>query len=132
MHGQRGVGVVAAAHGLEGCECPLIRLIWYLGLALWLHLGLQALLELGDGWAIEGRGWQYTGLQCATVESGTVAVEALANNFATTHDDRAMAVVQGREIGLSKAEGQVGVVSGRHLEGWISLSGEIVRGDSKF
>lgn len=85
VQGESDVGVVAAAHGLERRERPLVRLILRLGFTF--RLKLQALLELGDGWAVERCRWQCAGLQGTTVEAWTVAVEALADDFAATDDD---------------------------------------------
>lgn len=97
VHGERRVGVVAAAGAFEGGEGgaagallavkPLRRSLG-LGLHLVLHLRHpRALLELRDGGAVEGAGGEGAGLQRAAVEAGAVSVEALADDLATADND---------------------------------------------
>lgn len=101
-----------AAHGLVRRKRTLVLLINRL---FWLRLRLQTLLELRNGGTIKGRRWQNPRLERAAIETGTIAVEALANDLPTANDDGAMAIVKGREFGLSEAEGEERVVAGRHF-----------------
>jgi hypothetical protein len=94
MHGERRIGVVAAAHHLEGNESGLVRLI--MTLIVRLRLRLQPLLKLGDGGAIQCAGWQDARLQSAAIEAWTIAVEALADDLAAPDDDGAVTIMQGR------------------------------------
>jgi hypothetical protein len=94
MHRQRGIRVVAAAHGLERREYTLVLLILQLRLILRLRLRLQPLLQLSNGRTIKRTGWESAGLESPTIEARTVAVEALADDLPTANNDRAMAVVE--------------------------------------
>jgi hypothetical protein len=109
MHGERGIRVVAAAHGFERRERSLVLLIPQL------RLQLQALLQLSNGWAIKRSGWESAGLQSPTIEARTVAVETLADDLPTANNDRAMAVVERRQLGLSEAEGEISIVASSHF-----------------
>lgn len=115
MHGERGIRVVATAHGLERRERAVVLLILQLRLMLRLRLRLQALLQLSNGWAIKRSGWESAGLQSATIEARTVAVETLADDLPTADNDRAMAVVERRKLGLSEAEGKISIIASRHF-----------------
>jgi hypothetical protein len=95
MQGERGIRVVAAAHGLERSECTLVLLILQLRLILRLRLRLQVLLQLSDGRAIKRTGRESARLESATVEARTVAIVTLADDLPTTHNNRAMTVVEG-------------------------------------
>jgi hypothetical protein len=116
MHRQRGIGVMAAAHGLERRERTLALLILQLRLVLRLRLRFQALLQLSNGWTIKRTGWENAGLESPTIKARTVAVETLADDLPTANNDRAMAVVERRQLGLSEAEGEVSIVASRHFE----------------
>lgn len=80
-----------------------------------LQFGFQALLELRDGRSIEAIGREDTSLQSAALKTWTVRVVALANDFATANDYGTMAVVEGREFGLSQTKRQVRIIAWRHL-----------------
>ena len=115
MHGERGIGVVAAAHRLERRELTLVLLIIQHRLILRLRLRLQALLQLSNGWTIKRTGWESAGLESPTIEATTVAVETLADDLPTANNDRAMAVVERRQLGLSEAEGEISIVASSHF-----------------
>ena len=91
VHGEGFVRAVAGASHLVGSEGVGI---WRVRLRMKLRLGLQSLLEFGDGRAIEGARWQDASLQGAAVETRSVGVIALTNYFATANDNRAVFVVK--------------------------------------
>jgi hypothetical protein len=53
-------------------------------------------------------------LQSTAIETWTIVVETLANDFAATDNDAAMAVVQGRFRCLLETERHVGILTWRH------------------
>jgi hypothetical protein len=110
------VCIRAAAHRLKWRECTVVLRMVRLILWLWLWLRLQTLLQLSDGRTIEGGRWKNAGLQGTTVETWTIAVETLANDLTAANDDRAVAIVKGRELGLSEAKGEEGIVARRHFD----------------
>ena len=101
VHGQRSVGVVAAAGAtFEGREVGLGLL-----LLRFLLLLLQLLLQLGDGWAVQAAVGDTTVLEGAAVEARAVVIVALTDDLTAADDDTTMAVVERR----------VGAVSYTHL-----------------
>lgn len=54
-------------------------------------------------------------LQGTSIETGPVVIEAVSDDLAAAHNDRAMAVVERRLVGLLNA--QVEVVVGLHFDG---------------
>lgn len=93
---------MATAYGLKRSERAFVLLMLLLRLILCLQF--QALLELSNSRSVDGAARQGATLQSAAIEARLVAVEALTNNFATTDDDGAMAVVERRKVGLGQAE----------------------------
>jgi len=115
MHRQRRVGAVATATNLTSVLLILLKILL---LRLRFRLRLQALLQLSKGRPIKRASCKRAGLQVRRLEARAVGVEALANDLAAADDDGTVAVVEGRELGLSETEGQDGVVSWRHFLGW--------------
>lgn len=93
MEGESHVGLLPIARGLEGGEIGLWQSV-RLQLRLGLRLGLQTLLELCHSRAV-GAGCEDTSLESSAIETETVAVEALTDNFTSTDDDCTIAVVEG-------------------------------------
>lgn len=116
MQGKRPVCAMAAAHGFKRREGACVLLIVRLRLTLWLWLRLQTLLELGNSRAVQGGGWQNARLKGTAIKAWTVAVEALADNLTTSNDDRTMAIVKWRKLGLGEALGEIHVVAWRHFD----------------
>jgi hypothetical protein len=115
VHGQRRVAVVALALRLDRRQCTrVLRNTLRLGFAL--RVRPQALLELGNGGAIEGRTSDIARLQSAAVKAWAVGVEALPNNLASADNYRAVAVEERRQLGLCEAEGEIGIVARRHFD----------------
>ena len=102
VHGERGVrlGSTAVAVPLE--NSLLLFRAEFVRLAL-----LQLGLHVGKGRAVEGAACDSSMLECAAVESWAVVVVALADDFASTHDDAAVAVVERRFRGLLEAQRQI-------------------------
>ena len=117
MHGQRYIGVVAAAYALKGRECARVlqNLVVRLRLRFTLWLILQSLLQLLDSKTVKCARGQNTRLQSPSIESRTVGIVTLPDDLAASDDNRAVAVVQGRQLGLGQAMGQEGVVASRHF-----------------
>lgn len=107
---------MATAHGFERRELACVLLTVRLRLTLWLRLRLQALLKLGDGGAVQGGGWQNARLEGTAIEAWTVAVEALADDLTASNDNRTMAIVKWRKLGLGEALGEIHVVAWRHFD----------------
>ncbi|KAI7277175.1 hypothetical protein KC335_g178 [Hortaea werneckii] len=127
MHGERSVGLLAAATSFERRERLRARVALLSMLFLSL-LFLQLLLEIGNGRTIQGTLRNAAMLQCSAIEARTVVIETLSGNLASANDDAAMAIV---ERGLrSLLEALSEVVVGLHFvrtsiesfdESWSSM-----------
>jgi len=113
------VAAAAAAEGaFEGDEetaCGLLLLLRLLLLLFLLGL-LQLLLQLCHCWTVEDAAAVSDAaiLQSATIELWAVVVVALSDDFAATHDDAAMAVMQWGLVGLLEAKSEV--LIGLHID----------------
>ena len=115
VHGERDVGMVAAAGAFEGDECLtgglLLRGLLFLRLV---PLLLQLLLQVGHRRSVEcAIVGNMAMLESATVEARAVVVVALTDDLTTSNDDATMAVVQRRLGGLLETERQI--VVGLHF-----------------
>ena len=93
MHGERSVGLLAAATSFERCERlrtgTMLLPMLFLPLLL-----LQLLLEIGNGRTIKGTLRNAAMLQCSAIEARTVVIESLSDNLASADNDAAMAIVK--------------------------------------
>ena len=106
-----------ALKGYKGLARADGKAIFGLGIGplreLFLLLLPQLFLEFCDGLAIRGSASDTAIFECAAIEARAIVVIALANNFATTNNHAAMAVVQ-RGLGcLLKTKSQI--VVGLHF-----------------
>ena len=92
MHTQNWIGVgltLAGEHVLERLKD---------------RLNLSLVLGLVDG---ERLAWQVAGLESAAIKARTIVVETLTDHLAAFDDDTAMALTEGRELGLLETQTEV-------------------------
>lgn len=118
MHGERGIGLVAATgKSLERHKCALLELrVRHLYTRLGLSLHLQTQLQLMEGCIIELYVWQSPRFQASAVKTRLVRIEALADDFTALYNNRSMAIVEWGKISLLKAKGQVVLGTWRHFD----------------
>jgi len=108
MHGERSVGLLAAATSFERCERlrtgAMLLPVLFLPLLL-----LQLLLKIGNGRTIQGTLRNAAMLQCSAIEARTVVIETLSDDFASADDDAAMAIVKRGLRSLLEALSEVAV-----------------------
>lgn len=87
VHGERCIAVVALALELDRRLNTRVLRNTRRRLRFALRVRPQALFELGDGRAVKGGCRNIACLQSAAFEAWAVGVEALADYFASAHDD---------------------------------------------
>lgn len=114
MHREWDIGIVAAAtHALKGRKDPSLLAVFTGDLGLVLRfLLLVLLLELANGRSIQCTSGEAASPEGASVESWTIVVETLTDDFTSADDDAAMLVVEWRLCSLLEA--QVEIIIGLH------------------
>lgn len=91
-----------------------------------LVLLLQLLLQLLHSLAVQGAAGNAAVLESAAIEAGAVVIVTVTNDFSTSNDDRAVAVMEWRLRGLLEAESEVVV---RLHFGWLVFSWVVSAGE---
>lgn len=106
---------MALALGLERRRSSrVLRNISRFGFAL--RIRPHTLLEFSNGGPVERRCGNVASLQGAAVKAWLVRVESLSDDLPPANDDRTVAVQKGRQLGLSEAEGEIGIIARRHFD----------------